>query len=172
MKIMVNGHPMALPIGWEEESLLQTLREGWGLVGAKFGCSVGLCGACTVLLDGQPVRACLVSTRDAHGRSVTTIEGLAQGDRLHPVQQAWLDESVPQCGYCQAGQVMSAVALLRRIPRPTDDDVTRAMAGNLCRCGTQQRIRAAVHRVVMQRDLARRDVAEEGAIDGPAERAR
>lgn len=152
MEIEVNGQPMTLPAGWEDESLLQALREAWGLVGAKLGCGVGLCGACTVLLDGAPVRACLVGARDARGRSVTTVEGLAQGERLHPVQQAWLDESVPQCGYCQAGQIMSTVALLDRTPRPTDAEVSDALAGNLCRCGTQQRIRAAVHRAAASID--------------------
>jgi isoquinoline 1-oxidoreductase subunit alpha len=144
MELQVNGQRHAIDTAWQDESLLVTLREALGLVGAKFGCGVGLCGACTVLVEGQPVRACLLAARDATGRSITTIEGLAQGGVLHPVQQAWLDERVPQCGYCQAGQIMGAVALLRAVPRPADAQIDAAMAGHLCRCGTQPRVRAAI----------------------------
>jgi isoquinoline 1-oxidoreductase alpha subunit len=146
MDLRVNNHTYAVPPEWRTESLLAVLREHLGLVGAKFGCGVGLCGACTVLVDGQTRLSCLLAVKDVGGREITTIEGLAQGERLHPVQQAWLDESVPQCGYCQAGMIVAAVALLRAVPRPTDAQIDEALAGHLCRCGTQQRIRRAVHR--------------------------
>ena len=126
--------------------LLWVIREQIGLTGSKFGCGVGLCGACTVLVDGRAQRACLMSTGALGEARIETIEGLARGAALHPVQQAWLDASVPQCGFCQAGQVMATVALLRERPRPADADIDAALAGNLCRCGTQQRIRDAVSR--------------------------
>ena len=145
MLLKVNGSPVEVPVEWQGESLLQVLREPLGLVGSKFGCGVGLCGACTVLLGDQPVRSCVLPVRDVGDVAVTTIEGLARGGELHPVQQAWLDASVPQCGYCQAGQIMSTVALLRRTPRPDAGQIDSALAGNLCRCGTQQRIRQAVN---------------------------
>jgi len=126
--------------------LLWVLRDGLNLVGAKYGCGVGQCGACTVWVDGHPVRSCSYSAVAASEHAVTTIEGLAVGDAsLHPVQQAWIDHDVPQCGYCQAGQIMSAVALLQANPNPTDADIDQAMAGNLCRCGTYLRIRKAIH---------------------------
>ena len=126
--------------------LLWVLREQLGLLGPKFGCGAGFCGACTVHLDGQPVRSCSVAVSAAAGKSVTTIEGLARPDgALHPLQQAWIDHDVPQCGYCQAGQIMSAAALLARTPHPTDAQIDQAMSGNLCRCGTYVRIRAAIH---------------------------
>lgn len=146
MELSINGRTHAVPPEWRTESLLSVLREHLGLVGAKFGCGVGLCGACTVLVDGHARQSCLLAVKDVGGRPITTIEGLAQGERLHPVQQAWLDESVPQCGYCQAGMVVGAVALLRVVPKPTDAQIDEALAGHLCRCGTQQRIRCAVHR--------------------------
>lgn len=146
MELRINDHTHAVPPEWRTESLLSVLREHLGLVGAKFGCGVGLCGACTVLVDGQPRRSCLLAVKDVGGQEITTIEGLAQGERLHPVQQAWLDESVPQCGYCQAGMVVAVAALLRDVPKPTDAQIDAALAGHLCRCGTQQRIRGAVHR--------------------------
>lgn len=146
MKLEINGQMRTVPADWQDDLLLTVLREPLGLVGAKFGCGVGLCGACTVLVDGTPTRSCLMPARDAVGRSVQTIEGLAKPDELHPVQAAWLEESVPQCGYCQAGQIMSTVALLRRVPHPTDAEIDDALAGHLCRCGTQQRIRRAVKR--------------------------
>ena len=146
MRLKVNGRDAAVPPDWRDESLLDVLREALGLVGAKYGCGVGLCGACTVLVDGEPARACLLRAAEVGEREVTTVEGLARGDRLHPVQQAWLDEAVPQCGYCQAGQIVATVALLRRVPRPTDAQVDEALAGQLCRCGTHARIRRAVRR--------------------------
>jgi isoquinoline 1-oxidoreductase subunit alpha len=146
VELTINGQVRPVPADWQDETLLAVLREPLGLVGAKFGCGVGLCGACTVLVDGVASRSCVVSARDAVGRQVQTIEGLAVNGALHPVQTAWIEESVPQCGYCQAGQIMGTVALLRREPRPTDAQIDAAMAGNLCRCGTQQRIRRAVKR--------------------------
>ena len=150
MEVRVNGRSMAVEPDWHAESLLSVLREHLGLVGTKFGCGVGLCGACTVLVDGAPQRSCLVPARDIGSRSVTTIEGLADGAELHAVQRAWLEECVPQCGYCQAGQLVAAAALLRFHPRPTDAQIDEALSGHLCRCGTQQRIRRAVHRAAGQ----------------------
>jgi isoquinoline 1-oxidoreductase alpha subunit len=146
MNLTINGQVRAVPAGWQDETLLAVLREALGLVGAKFGCGVGQCGACTVLVDGAPVRSCTLPVAAAAGRAVLTIEGLAVGQALHPVQAAWLEESVPQCGYCQAGQMMGTVALLQRVPRPTDAQIDAALGGHLCRCGTQQRIRRAVKR--------------------------
>jgi len=125
--------------------LLWALRDIAGLTGTKFGCGKALCGACTVHLDGTPIRACVTPLAAVEGRSITTIEGLSQDGR-HPVQLAWAELDVVQCGYCQSGQIMSAAALLATTPRPTDDDIDAAMSGNLCRCGTYQRIRAAIKR--------------------------
>ena len=123
--------------------LLWYLRDELGLTGTKFGCGVAACGACTVHLEGEAVRACQTTVKDADGKSVTTIEGLdAEGN--HPVQKAWRAVNVPQCGYCQAGQIMQAAALLKQSPKPTDADIDEAMSGNICRCGTYQRIRAAI----------------------------
>lgn len=146
MQLKVNGRTVAVPADWRDESLLSVLREQLGLVGSKFGCGAGLCGACTVLLDGQAVRSCVLPVANVGDAAVTTIEGLSVSGTLHPVQQAWLDVAVPQCGYCQAGQILSTVALLRRTPQPDDNEIDSALAGNLCRCGTQQRIRQAVKR--------------------------
>ena len=126
--------------------LLWVLRDEFGLVGTKFGCGGGFCGACTVHVNGEPTRSCQVRAADVADMDVTTIEGLAgTNGTLHPLQQAWLDHDVPQCGYCQAGQLMSAAALLKKKANPSDTDIDSAMAGNLCRCGTYQRIRAAIH---------------------------
>ena len=124
--------------------LLGVLRDSLGLTGTKYGCGMALCGACTVHLDGEPVRSCVTPLSAAQGRAVTTIEGLAPSSD-HPVQRAWVQEEVAQCGYCQPGQIMSAAALLARTPTPSDADIDAAMAGNLCRCGTYQRIRRAIH---------------------------
>ena len=129
--------------------LLYVLRDDLRLNGAKFGCGLGLCGACTVLLDGRPTRSCVVPVSAVSGQSIVTIEGLSK-DKSHPVQQAWVAESVPQCGYCQSGQIMSAVALLAKTPKPSDSDIDQAMMGNICRCGTYQRIRSAIHRAAGQ----------------------
>ena len=125
--------------------LLWVLRDELGLTGTKYGCGVAVCGACTVLVDGQPTRSCVTPVESVSGRSITTIEGVGQ-DSLSPVQRAWIEEDVPQCGYCQAGQIMSAVALLESNPSPTDEQINAAMAGNICRCGTYNRIRAAIRR--------------------------
>jgi isoquinoline 1-oxidoreductase alpha subunit len=127
-----------------ETPLLWVLRDNIGLTGTKFGCGIAQCGVCTVHLDGQPVRACTTTAASAVGREITTIEGLS-ADNSHPVQRAWVEHSVPQCGYCQSGQIMSAVALLSRTADPTDSEIDTAMAGNLCRCGTYLRIRKAIH---------------------------
>jgi len=125
--------------------LLWALRDILNLKGTKFGCGIGACGACTVHIDGKPARACQTRVSAAAGRSITTIEGLS-ADGTHPVQIAWQEIDVPQCGYCQAGQIMSAVALLNQKPRPTDEDIDNAMNGNICRCATYTRIRAAIHK--------------------------
>ena len=147
MRTTVNGQVFEVPADWRQDSLLDVLREAAGLVGAKYGCGAGTCGACTMLLDSAPVRACITPVAAAEGRSVETIEGLAAPDgTLHPVQQAWVALAVPQCGYCQAGMLMGTVALLRRSPRPTPQEVDAALAGHLCRCGTQHRVRAAIAR--------------------------
>lgn len=141
----VNGQDLYLRDVDESTPLLWVLRDHLMLVGAKYGCGVAQCGACTVHLNGEPVRSCSVPVSAAVGQKITTIEGLAslQG-KLHPVQAAWIEHDVAQCGYCQAGQIMSAVALLKRKPKPTDADIDAAMAGNLCRCGTYLRIRKAI----------------------------
>jgi len=146
MSFSLNGESRDIPSDWADEPLLFLLRDHIGLTGAKFGCGVGICGACTIIVDGVATRACLTRAGDVDGRAVRTIEGLAEGDRLHPVQQAWLDIAVPQCGYCQAGQIMSAVALLEQTPDPSGEDIEAAMDGNLCRCGTYPRIRTAIAR--------------------------
>ncbi|MEP6906544.1 MAG: (2Fe-2S)-binding protein [Pseudoxanthomonas sp.] len=144
MKLNVNGSereveaPADMPLLW-------VLRDLMGLTGTKFGCGIAQCGACTVHIDGAPLRACVTPVSAVAGKKITTIEGLS-ADGQHPVQQAWAELDVVQCGYCQSGQIMSAVALLAVIPTPTDTDIDQALSGNICRCGTYPRIRAAVHR--------------------------
>jgi aerobic-type carbon monoxide dehydrogenase small subunit (CoxS/CutS family) len=142
--INVNGQPLETD-ATPDTPLLWVLRDHLGLTGTKFGCGQALCGACTVHMDGQPVRSCVVPLSSVGSAAVTTIEGLSP-DRSHAVQQAWIELDVPQCGYCQSGQIMSASALLATNPQPTDADIDTALAGNLCRCGTYSRIRKAVHR--------------------------
>jgi isoquinoline 1-oxidoreductase alpha subunit len=139
----INGKSAAVDVP-AEMPILWVLRDTLDLKGTKFGCGIGECGACTVHLNGEPVRSCSVSASELDGASVTTIEGLST-DGSHPVQRAWEMLDVPQCGYCQSGQMMSAVALLAKTPKPTDDEIDKAMAGNVCRCATYQRIRAAIH---------------------------
>ena len=142
-ELTINGerHEVDAP---DEMPLLWVLRDVVGLTGTKFGCGVSLCGACTIHLDGQPVRACVTPVAVAVGKQLTTIEGIGATDMGRRVQQAWLDHEVVQCGYCQSGQIMSATALLSKTPRPSDDDIDAAMSGNICRCATYIRIRAAI----------------------------
>ena len=146
MRLNINGKELAVNDVDEATPLLWVLRDHLGLVGTKYGCGVAQCGACTVHLNGAPVRSCSVPVSAAAGQKVTTIEGLAGKDgKLNAVQAAWIEHDVAQCGYCQAGQIMSATALLKSNPKPTDADIDAAMAGNLCRCGTYTRIRKAIH---------------------------
>jgi len=140
----VNGSAHTVDVS-PDTPLLWAIRDNIGLTGTKFGCGMALCGACTVHLDGQPTRSCVTPVSAVGSKKVTTIEGLSP-EGNHPVQQAWIAEDVPQCGYCQSGQIMSAAALLAKTPQPTDADIDAAMSGNICRCGTYQRIRAAIHR--------------------------
>ena len=141
--VSVNGKTHRVDVD-PDTPLLWVIRESIGLPGTKYGCGMALCGACTVHLDGAAVRSCVTPVSAVRGKRVTTIEGLAQGGRLNPVQDAWIEQDVPQCGYCQSGQVMSAAALLSKQKNPTDADIDAAMSGNICRCGTYQRIRAAI----------------------------
>ncbi len=140
----VNGRDYTIDV-LPDTPLLWAIRDDIGLTGTKYGCGIAQCGACTVHVDGEAVRSCVLPVTAVAGKTIATIEGLSD-DRSHPVQLAWIAESVPQCGYCQSGQIMSAVALLAREPDPSDEDIDAAMVGNLCRCGTYQRIRRAIHR--------------------------
>lgn len=144
--LILNGRPQAVPPSLADDPLLWVLRDHFGLIGTKYGCGIGACGACTVHVDGEARRSCVTTAREVERRRVVTIEGLAQGGALHPIQQSWIIESVPQCGYCQAGQIMQAAALLARNPHPSDAELNRVMDEVLCRCGTQARIRRAVRR--------------------------
>lgn len=156
IELRVNGEAVRVDVD-PEMPILWCLRDHLDLTGAKFGCGRALCGACVVHLEGKAVRACVTPIGAAAGKALTTIEGLSD-DGSHPVQQAWLEENVPQCGYCQTGQIMAAVALLEKVPEPTDDDIDRSMAGNICRCGTYPRIRRAIHR-------AAELLAEDGGLE-------
>ena len=144
IKLTVNGVEHRLEVA-PDMPLLWALRDHLQLTGTKYGCGIALCGACTVHIDGQAVRSCSVTAASAVGKAITTIEGLAGGETLHAVQAAWLNRDVAQCGYCQSGQIMTATALLSEQPQPSDADIDAAMAGNVCRCGTYQRIREAIH---------------------------
>jgi isoquinoline 1-oxidoreductase alpha subunit len=144
MQITVNGVKREVDAS-PDMPLLWVLRDVLGLTGTKFGCGMAQCGACTVLVDGQPLRSCVMPLSAVAGQAITTIEGLSP-DGNHPVQRAWTELDVVQCGYCQSGQIMSAAALLAVTPKPTDADIDAALTGNICRCGTYQRVRAAVHR--------------------------
>lgn len=144
-KLTINGKTVDVDVE-ADTPLLWVLRDTLGMTGTKYGCGMALCGACTVHLDGEPIRSCVTPVSAVtEQQKITTIEGLST-DRSHPVQKAWIELDVPQCGYCQSGQIMSAAALLAKTPKPTDADIDAAMAGNLCRCGTYQRIRAAIHK--------------------------
>jgi isoquinoline 1-oxidoreductase alpha subunit len=142
IRLRINGVDKELDVD-PEMPLLWALRDVLGLPGTKYGCGQALCGACSIHIDGQVVRSCVTPVRRAEGRNVTTIEGLSK-DGSHPLQKAWVDMGVPQCGFCQAGQIMTAAALLAKKPKPTDAEIDQSLAGNLCRCGTYTRIRAAV----------------------------
>jgi isoquinoline 1-oxidoreductase subunit alpha len=148
----VNGKPQTVDVS-PQMPLLWVLRDTLGLTGTKFGCGMALCGACTVHINGEATRSCVTQVSSVAGRKITTIEGLSAGNN-HPVQQAWIEVDVPQCGYCQSGQIMQAAALLSKKPTPSDADIDEAMAGNICRCGTYQRIREAIHRAAGQRTAA------------------
>ncbi len=148
IRFTLNGTSQSLDVP-PEMPLLWALRDVAGLTGTKYGCGMAQCGACTVHLDGQAVRSCSTPMRAVDGKSVTTIEGLS-ADGSHPLQKAWVAEQVPQCGYCQSGQIMNAAALLATTPAPTDDQIDVAMAGNICRCGTYNRIRSAIHRAAKE----------------------
>lgn len=147
LSLMVNGNERQLDVD-ADTPLLWVIRDELGLKGTKFGCGVGLCGACTVHLNGEPIRSCSTPVELANGQHVTTIEGLSDDGHLHPLQQAWIDQGVPQCGYCQSGQIMSAAYLLETNPSPARDDIVAAMTGNICRCGTYSRIVDAIESVV------------------------
>ncbi|MBC7386534.1 MAG: (2Fe-2S)-binding protein [Cryobacterium sp.] len=150
MQIDVNGKKIAIQAE-SDTPLLWVIRDELNLTGTKFGCGKALCGACTVHVDGVPTRSCSFPVKAAAGKKITTIEGI--DDKIsHAVQKAWIDHSVPQCGYCQAGQIMTTVVLLREIPKPTDSDIDAALGGHICRCGTYSRIRSAVHQAA--KDLA------------------
>jgi aerobic-type carbon monoxide dehydrogenase small subunit (CoxS/CutS family) len=147
--LRVNGSEKQVSVA-PETPLLWVLRDTLELPGTKFGCGAGLCGACTVHVDGAAVRSCSIPVSQVAGKTVMTIEGLG-ANGLHPLQQAWIAEEVPQCGYCQVGQIMAAAALLAKTPHPTDDEITQGMNGNICRCGTYERIRLAIHRAANER---------------------
>lgn len=147
--LTINGKSSTVTVADPNMPLLWVLRDLLGLTGTKFGCGVGQCGACTVHLDGAPARSCVTPVSTVGTRAVTTIEGLSS-NRSHPLQLAWIAEEVPQCGYCQSGQLMAAAALLANHPTPTDADIDTALSGNLCRCGTYQRIRRAIHRAAQE----------------------
>ena len=147
MKLKVNGIEREVETDWRKETLLDVLREHFGLTGSRFSCGIGQCGACLVHIDGVPVTSCLMPASEAVDKNILTIEGLATREgTLHPLQQAWIDENVPQCGYCQSGQIMQALALLENNPDPNDNDINLAMNANLCRCGTYDRIRKSIKR--------------------------
>ncbi|MGH8693996.1 MAG: (2Fe-2S)-binding protein [Burkholderiales bacterium] len=149
LNLNVNGRTHKLSVDDPETPLLWVLRDTLGLLGTKYSCGMALCGACTVHLNGQPVRSCSTPVSAVAGKRVTTIEGVSR-DNSHPVQKAWIAEEVPQCGYCQSGQIMSALSLLAKNKNPSDADIDAAMAGNLCRCGTYNRVRRAIHRAAKE----------------------
>ena len=143
VKLTINGKAHEVDVE-PDTPLLWVIRDTIGLTGTKYGCGIAQCGACTVHVDGQPVRSCSFAVSDAAGKQITTIEGLAANGALHKVQQAWIDQDVPQCGYCQSGMIMAVAALLKEKPKPTDADIDKAIT-NICRCGTYQQVRAGIH---------------------------
>jgi isoquinoline 1-oxidoreductase alpha subunit len=165
VKLVINGVERELDVP-EDMPLLWVLREVVGMTGTKFGCGAALCGVCTVHVNGVATRSCVMPVGTLAGQRITTIEGLAQGGVKHPCQRAWMELNVPQCGYCQSGQIMSASALLAAQPEPTNEDIDAVMAGNLCRCGTYPRIRAAIHRAS---ELAKQERVDLKAAIGVAE---
>ncbi len=148
IKLSINGKSYTIDAD-ESMPLLWAVRDFVGLTGSKFGCGIAQCGACTMHMDGEPIRSCSVPLASAKGKKITTIEGIGTEDKLHAVQEAWIEEQVPQCGYCQSGQIMSAVALLKTHASPTDEQIDEAMQGNICRCGTYDRIRKAIKRAAV-----------------------
>jgi isoquinoline 1-oxidoreductase subunit alpha len=169
IEFTVNGKLLSVDVN-PNMPLLWVLRDTLGMTGTKFGCGMALCGACTVHIDGAPARSCITAISTVAGKTVTTIEGLSP-DRSHPVQQAWIEIDVPQCGYCQSGQIMSAAALLSKKPQPSDAEIDEAMKGNICRCGTYQRIRLAVHRAAQLQGAAPKAaaIAKDSTEQPPAE---
>jgi aerobic-type carbon monoxide dehydrogenase small subunit (CoxS/CutS family) len=160
ISLTINGKSHSVDVD-PATPLLWVIRDAVGLTGTKFGCGIAQCGACTVHLDGAPVRSCVIPLQAAAGKEITTIEGIAGDDgALHPVQQAWIDEQVPQCGYCQSGQIMAAAALLQTNPSPSDADIDRAMAGIVCRCGTYPRIRKGIKRAALAINALDAEVAD------------
>ena len=169
IQFILNGKPQSVDVP-ANMPLLWVLRDTLGMTGTKFGCGMALCGACTVHLEGEAIRSCITPVSGVAGKKITTIEGLSP-DRSHPVQRAWIEVDVPQCGYCQSGQIMSAAALLAQKPKPSDTDIDDAMKGNICRCGTYQRIRQAVHRAAELQKASARPSRLEGTEDARDERA-
>lgn len=170
IQFTLNGKPQTVNVN-PNMPLLWVLRDVLGMTGTKFGCGMALCGACTVHINGEATRSCVTPASSVAGKKITTIEGLSE-DRSHPVQQAWMELDVPQCGYCQSGQIMSAAALLASNPRPTDADIDQAMKGNICRCGTYHRIRQAIHRAAQLKsppvESAKESVAHVAAFSDEA----
>jgi len=163
IRLNVNGEIHELDVD-PSTPLLWVIREQFGLIGTKFGCGISLCGACTVHVNGEPIRSCVTPVQAVTDQEITTIEGIASDDRgMHAVQQAWIDEQVPQCGYCQSGQIMAAVALLNNNPSPSDADIDAAMTGNICRCGTYSRIRRGIKRAAASTAAT---TATEDAVNG------
>jgi len=169
----VNDRPQKVDVD-PDMPLLWVLRDTLGMTGTKFGCGMALCGACTVHINGEPTRSCVTPVSSVSGKKITTIEGLSS-DRSTPIQRAWIELDVPQCGYCQSGQIMTATALLEKHPQPTDAQIDEAMSGNICRCGTYQRIREGIHRAAAMKVAAARkpDAAHSAKVgaDAPAELA-
>lgn len=150
MRLNVNGTERLVDASWQDETLLDVLREQLGLIGTRFSCGIGQCGACTVHVDGEPVNSCLLPARLAEDKEILTIEGLQTADgSLHPLQNAWIEAAAPQCGFCQSGQIMRALSLLKNNSEPSDSDIEEAMDGNLCRCGSYPRIKQAIRSAAM-----------------------